>query len=153
VNTLEGARPGATVRATGGSVTLKVSVQCTDWIDIDRVQVLVNGRAPAELNFTRASHPDLFQNGVLKFARDIQVPLKEDAHLIVVACSEHSTLQTGYGSSSQSANRPLAYHNPLFVDVDGNGFQPNGDALGFPQTGKKVTLGEAKQFLSQRKQP
>jgi hypothetical protein len=153
VSTLGGELPGATVRAEGGSVTLKVSVQCTDWIDIDRVQVLVNGRAPAALNFTRSSHPSFFSDGVLKFEREIKVPLKEDAHLIVVACSESSTLQTGYGSSSQSANRPLAYHNPLFVDVDANGFQPNGDSLGFPQTGKKVTLEQAKQFLSGRKQP
>ena len=153
VSTLRGERPGATVRAEGGSVTLKVSVQCTDWIDIDRVQVLVNGRAPADLNFTRATHPALFMDGVLQFEREIKVPLKEDAHLIVVACSEHATLQTGFGSSSQSAIRPLAYNNPLFVDVDGNGFQPNGDSLDFPQTGKKVTLEQAKEFLSQRKQP
>ena len=153
VSTPGGDRPGATVRAAGSSVTLKVSVQCTDWIDIDRVQVLVNGRAPAALNFTRATHPAFFKEGVLKFEREIQVPLQEDAHLIVVACSEQTTLQTGYGSSSQSANRPLAYNNPLFVDVDGNGFQPNGDSLGFPHPGKKVTLEEAKAFLAGRKQP
>jgi hypothetical protein len=153
VTTQKGDRPGATVRAEGGSVTLRVAVQCTDWIDIDRVQVLVNGRAPAALNFTKATHPALFQKGVLKFERDIPVSLTEDAHLIVVACSEHSDLQTGYGSSSQSSNRPLAYHNPIFVDVDGNGFQPNGDLLGFPQSGKKVTLEEAKQFLAQPKRP
>jgi hypothetical protein len=153
VSTLAGERPGATVRPQGGLVTLKVNVQCTDWIDIDRVQVLVNGRAPAELNFTKASHPTLFKDGVLKFEREIQIPLKEDAHLIVVACSEHSDLRIGYGSSSQSANRPLAYHNPLYVDVDGNGFQPNGDMLGFVHTGKKVTVEEAKQFLAGQKQP
>lgn len=153
VTTQNGDRPGATVRAEGGSVTLKVAVQCTDWIEIDRVQVLVNGRAPAEFNFTKALHPTLFKDGVLKFERDIQVPLKEDAHLIVVACSEHADLQTGFGSSSQSANRPLAYNNPIYVDVDGNGFQPNGDMLGFPQSGKKVTLEEAKQFLAEHKRP
>jgi hypothetical protein len=153
VTTQKGDRPGATVLAEGGSVTLRVAVQCTDWIDIDRVQVLINGRAPAELNFTKATHPALFKEGVLKFERDISVSLKEDAHLIVVACSEHSDLQTGFGSSSQSANRPLAYNNPIFVDVDGNGFHPNGDMLGFPQSGKKITLEEAKQFLAQRKLP
>jgi hypothetical protein len=153
VSTLKGERPGATVRAEGGSVTLKVSVQCTDWIGIDRVQVLVNGRAPAELNFTKATHPALFKEGVLKFEREIQISLKEDAHLIVVACSEHTDLQTGYGSSSQSANRPLAYNNPLYVDVDGNGFQPNGDPLGFTHSGKKVTVEDAKQFLAQGKRP
>jgi hypothetical protein len=152
VSTPDGDQPGATIRAKGGLVTLKVSVQCTDWIDIDRVQVLVNGRAPAELNFTRALHPHFFGDGVLKFEREINVSLKEDAHLIVVACGEHSNLRTGYGSSSQSANQPLAYNNPLFVDIDGNGVQPNGDSLGFEQTGKKVTLEQAKAFLSEKKQ-
>jgi hypothetical protein len=27
---------------------------------------------------------------------------------------------------------PIAVSNPIFVDVDGGGFQPNGDDLGVP---------------------
>ena len=27
---------------------------------------------------------------------------------------------------------PVAYTNPIFVDVDGQGFKPNGDNLGHP---------------------
>jgi hypothetical protein len=27
---------------------------------------------------------------------------------------------------------PIAVSNPIFVDVDGNGFQHNGDELGLP---------------------
>jgi len=27
---------------------------------------------------------------------------------------------------------PVAVANPIFVDVDGDGFQPNGDLLGYP---------------------
>ena len=27
-------------------------------------------------------------------------------------------------------DRPVAVSNPIFVDVDGNGFKPNGDSLG-----------------------
>ncbi len=151
VTTASGAGPGDTVQARNNTLTLKVRVQCTDWINIDRVQVLVNGLAPAELNFTRERDPRLFSDGVVQFENEIHVPLKEDAHVIVVACAEKSTLQTGYGSSSQAAMRPLAYHNPLFVDVDGNGFQPNHDALGFAHTGKRVSLEEARAFLAARK--
>ena len=62
------AGPGEEVRANG-HVTLEVKVQCTDWIDIDRVQVLVNGRAHKELNFTRASHANWFADGAVKFER------------------------------------------------------------------------------------
>ena len=27
---------------------------------------------------------------------------------------------------------PLAFTNPIYVDIDGKGFQPNGDSLGHP---------------------
>jgi hypothetical protein len=152
VRTRDGAQPGDTVRALNGQVSLQVRVQCTDWIDIDRVQVLVNGRAPKALNFTRATHPALFKDGVLKFESDIPVQLNsKDAHLIVVAFGENSTLKTGYGSSPQASMHPIAYHNPIYVDVDGNGFQPNGDMLDFEHTGKRPSLEEAKAFLARLK--
>ena len=145
VQTDDGTLPGGTVRATGG-VKLKVRVQCTDWIDIDRVQVLVNGRAEPKLNFTRASHPTWFANGVVKFDRVIDVPLAEDAHLIVVAAGENFDLKTGYGTSAQAKIKPVAYHNPIWCDVDGGGFKPNGDTLGFPLA-TKVSLDEARALL------
>ncbi len=148
VQTDDGTLPGGTVRAAGG-VKLKVRVQCTDWIDIDRVQVLVNGRAEPKLNFTRASHPTWFASGVVKFDRVIDVPLAEDAHLIVVAAGENFDLKTGYGTSAQARIKPIAYHNPIWADVDGGGFKPNGDTLGFPLT-TKVSLEEARALLEKR---
>lgn len=151
VQTSDNILPGGTARPKNGKVTLKVKVQCTDWIDIDRVQVLVNGRASDSLIFKRSSHPTDFKNGVVKFDRTIDVPIKEDAHVIVVACSDSHTLEIGYGSSSQASIHPFAYHNPIFVDTDGNGFQPNGDMLDFPVTGEKVSLEEAKKFLESRR--
>ncbi|MEI6873266.1 MAG: hypothetical protein WCL08_13390, partial [Verrucomicrobiota bacterium] len=60
VTTSQGEGPGDTVLSKGKAVTLNVRVQCTDWIDIDRVQILVNGRAVESLNFTRTSHPSYF---------------------------------------------------------------------------------------------
>ena len=145
VQTDDGTLPGGTVRATGG-VKLKVRVQCTDWIDIDRVQVLVNGRAEPKLNFTRATHPTWFANGVVKFDRTLDVPLAEDAHLIVVAAGENFDLKTGYGTSAQAKIKPIAYHNPIWCDVDGGGFKPNGDTLGWPLT-TKVSTDEARALL------
>lgn len=147
VTTQDGLGPGSDVRASGG-LTLRVRVQCTDWIDIDRVQVLVNGRPDPKLNFTRATHPDWFANGVVKFDRDIHVPLTEDAHLIVVAYGEHFDLKLGYGSSSQASLKPCAYNNPIFVDVDGQGFRANGDMLGFALLTKRYTVEEVKKLLA-----
>ena len=79
VQTEDGTGPGDTTRAVGGSVKLKVRVQCTDWIDIDRVQVLVNGRQRPELTFTRAANPKMFLDGVVKFEQTIDVPIHEDS--------------------------------------------------------------------------
>lgn len=145
----DGAGPGDTTRSPG-SVKLWVKVQCTDWIDIDRVQVLVNGRARPELNFTRAANPEMFRDGVVKFERTVEIPLSEDSHLIAVVTGEKSDLSIGYGTSTQAKVKPFAYHNPIFVDVDGHGFTPNGDTLGFPLPVKKMSVEEAKALLGVR---
>jgi hypothetical protein len=140
VRTDDGTLPGGTMRSSRGGVKLIVKVQCTDWIDIDRVQVLVNGRQRKEFNFTRQSHPDWFGSGVVKFERTIDVPLSQDAHIIVVATGENFDLSTGYGTSPQARVRPFAFHNPIFVDVDGSGFTPNGDLLDWPLPVKKLSV-------------
>ena len=150
VATDDGTGPGGTARTVNGGVKLHVRVQCTDWIDIDRVQVLVNGRPHPALNFTREKTPAKFKDGVVKFDATLDVPLSEDAHLIVVACSEKGDLRTGYGTSGQSKVRPFAYHNPIFVDIDGHGFTPNGDTLGWPLPTKKLGVEEAKAMLKAR---
>jgi hypothetical protein len=147
VRTGDGTLPGGTTRSPGG-VKLHVKVQCTDWIDIDRVQILVNGRQRKDLNFTRQSHPEWFGNGVIKFERTLDVRLSQDAHLIVVAVGEQFDLSTGYGTSPQSRLKPFAYHNPIFVDVDGGGFTPNGDLLDWPLPVKKLTVDDVRQLTA-----
>jgi hypothetical protein len=130
-------------------VELKVKVRCTDWIDIDRVQVLVNGAQRKDLNFTRKTHRDMFSNAVVKFDETIKVGLSRDAHLIVVAFGEGFDLSKGFGSSRQSSMNPCAYNNPIFVDVDGGGFKPSGDTLGFPLPVKGLTADRVKALLGQ----
>ena len=148
VVTEDGTGPGGTTRASAG-VHLRVRVQCTDWIRIDRVQVLVNGRQPAKLNFTRASHPDAFRDGVVQFDRDIGVPLSQDAHLVVVALGEHSNLATGFGTSAQAAWKPCAYHNPIYVDIDGDGWQPNHDTLGWELPVRRIDPDEVRRLIDE----
>lgn len=122
----------------GGSTVLQgpfqvyMRVQCTDWVDIDRVQVLVNGRQDPALNFTRQSHPGLFGDRVVRFEHRVAVTLEEDAHLIVAAVGERCNLQTGYGKSPQAWWRPCAFTSPIYIDTDGHGWEPNGDTLGYP---------------------
>lgn len=132
-----------------GEVALKVRVQCNDWLDIDRVQVLVNGRQLPEYNFTREKNPDMFANDAVKFDQAIKLNLQQDAHLIVVAVGENHTLETGFGSSTQSKIKPIAYNNPIFVDVDGGGFKPNGDTLGYDLPVGGLTVDQVKAKLGE----
>src|SRR5262249_43062615 len=144
-----GTGPGDTTRAVNGKVKLKGRVQCTDWLDIDRVQGLGNGRMPAALNFTLAANPQMFKDDVVKFDETIEVALKEDSHLRVLAMGEHSDISTGYGTSNQAKMHPCVYNNPIFVGLNAKAFNPNGDTLGFPLPVAKMSVEEARKELSE----
>jgi hypothetical protein len=122
---------GDDVSAPGGVGKLYIRVQCPNWIDINRVQIFVNGKPDPELNFTRKDHPDRFTNEVMKFEQQIPVSLKSDAHLVVAAIGEGLDLAAVQGPQ-YGKHPPVAVANPIFIDVDGDGFQHNGDDLGFP---------------------
>ena len=114
-----------------GDVELKVRVQCANWIDVNRVQVLVNGQFDEKLNFTRRNHPKMFADGVEKFNEVIPIQLKADSHLIVIAAGEGLQLGRVMGPRAGEI-LPISVSNPIYVDVDGGGFQANGDMLGLP---------------------
>jgi hypothetical protein len=122
---------GEDVVAPGGKATLTVRVQCPNWFDIDRVQIFLNGRAEESLNFTRETTPGRFAGGVVKFEQKIPLALKGDTHVIVAAAGEKSTLGPVMGPD-HAKDMPIAISNPIYVDVDGGGFKPNGDTLGAP---------------------
>ncbi|MCO6455199.1 MAG: carboxypeptidase regulatory-like domain-containing protein [Pirellulaceae bacterium] len=123
-------RPGEELVCRNGQVELQIRVQCANWLDINRVQVFRNGRAVEQLNFTRRTHPQMFADGVIKFDQTVPVTLDADAHLIVVAAGEG--LELGPVMGPRGKAMPIAVANPFFVDVDGQGFQPNGDQLDVP---------------------
>ena len=125
------AGPGDEVAGTDGEVMLAVRVQCPNWLEVDRVQVFVNGRAVPEANFTRRDGAGLFTNGVVKFSHEFPLRLVHDSHLIVATIGEGSSLGVVVGPDHGQA-RPVAVANPIFVDVDGDGFAANGDLLGLP---------------------
>jgi lysophospholipase L1-like esterase len=123
--------PGDDMTVTDGKATLSVRVQCPNWFDIDRVQVLLNGQPSEALNFTREKTPERFRGGTVKFEQRIPINLPTDTHVIVIAAAERSTLGPVFGPS-MGRNMPIAVSNPIYVDVEGNGFQPNHDTLGVP---------------------
>jgi len=122
---------GQDLKAVSGKVTLKVRVQCPNWLDVDSLVVLVNGRKHALHDYTREKNPDLFRGGAVKFDRALEIELKSDAHLVVVTGDVGGNLTKVYGKDMGKA-QPAAMTNPIFVDVDGNGFVPNKDTLDHP---------------------
>ena len=122
---------GQDLKAASGKVTLKVRVQCSNWLDVNRLFVLVNGRPHAVHDYSRDKHPDAFRSGVVKFERTLELDLKGDAHLVVVTGQLGGSLGSVLGPTYGKAE-PTAISNPIFVDVDGNGFQPNKDTLDAP---------------------
>ncbi|WP_442505468.1 CehA/McbA family metallohydrolase [Novipirellula sp. SH528] len=127
------ALPGDELIAADGKVTLKVTVQCPNWLDVNRVQVFVNGRPSEKHNYTRKNSPKMFGDveSVRKFDSSIELTLQKDAHVIVATIGEGMTMERVMGPR-YGKRPPIAVSNPIFVDVDKNGFQSNGDELGLP---------------------
>lgn len=122
---------GQDLEAKSGKLEIDVRVQSPNWIDIDRVFVLVNGRIHTDHHYRKETHPNLFRSGVVKFDQKLSLNLDRDAHVIVVAGADNSTLGVVHGPT-WGKHRPAAFINPVFVDIDGNGFEPNKDTLGKP---------------------
>ena len=126
--------PGDDLKASDKKVSLTVRVQCANWFDINRVQVFINGRPSDMHNFTRRKTPDKFSKDdgdAIKFEQTFEVELGEDAHLIVATIGEGLKLGPVMGPV-HGEDAPVALANPIFVDVNGDGFQPNGDLLDLP---------------------
>lgn len=122
---------GEDLPAVEKTVELTIRVQCPNWLDINCVQVFVNGRPSSEFGWTRREQPDAFANGVVKFERRITMTLEQDSHLIVGAIGEGLSLGRVMGDDFGKMP-PVAVANPIFVDIDGDGFKANGDELDHP---------------------
>jgi hypothetical protein len=138
---LNGALPGDDVKLDKEPAKLQVRVFCPNWFDVDRVQVLLNGRPDPKLNFTRKTHPQLFSDRAQRFTHEVTLPLEKDAHVIVVATDERKEFGEVLGPL-WGRQHPTAISNPIYVDVDSDGFQHNRDTLGQPLPVKAGTRKE-----------
>lgn len=127
----DGDTAGGELPCPDGQVTLDIQVQSPNWIDVDEVFVLINGRIDEAHHYTRAQHADRFQNGAIKFEGSFPLELKSDSHLIVVAGAPDKELGPVQGPQ-WGDQHPTAMSNPIYIDVDGNGFAANKDTLGHP---------------------
>lgn len=128
---------GEDLAAPSGKVTVHVRVQCPNWLDVNRVFLLVNGRPHEVHNYRRETHPNRFKDGTLKFDSELQLTLDRDTHIIAVTQGEGLKLGPVMGEF-WGDHEPTALSNPVFVDIDSDGFEPNKDTLEHPLPVKHV---------------
>ncbi len=119
---------GDEIIVKSGKLDLHIRVQCPNWFDIDRVFVLVNGKLHESHDYKRATDAEKFQTSVVKFDNTLRLELKEDAHIVVVTAGENSQLGPVLGPG-WGKQQPIAVSNPVFVDINGDGFKPNFDPV------------------------
>ena len=122
---------GQDLVAKSKKVSANIRVQCPNWLDVDTVIVLVNGRRSDKLTFSRDAHPDMFGKDVVKFDHTVDVELTEDAHLVVLTGHRTQVLGDIMGPM-WGTQHPTALSNPVFVDIAGDGFTANKDTLDIP---------------------
>jgi len=122
---------GQDLPAKSGKVTATIRVQCPNWFDVDTVFVLVNGRRHKDLTFSRDTHPELFTKDTVRFDKSVELTLTDDAHLVVV--TGHRTELIGdIMGPMWGRQHPTAVSNPVYVDLQGDGFKANKDTLDTP---------------------
>lgn len=127
---INGYRPGEEIQSNG-NLQMNIRVLTNNELEIDRVQLLINGKQDPQFNFTRASHPGLFNQYPLQFSHSFSLLLDKDAHVIVVATGNRIEPKEPL-NKPLNEKPPVAISNPFFVDIDWDGFKPNKDTLGEP---------------------
>ncbi len=111
------AEVGDSVAVSHGRVEVSIKVQCANWLDINRVEVFVNGQMQGELSRTRAKHADDFEDGVVKFDQRLPITLPEDAFVIVAAIGERLELGRVMGEN-YGRRPPVVVSNPIYVKTN-----------------------------------
>ncbi len=102
---------GSTVVANGGTVQVQIRLAAPSWVRVNRVKVYVNGSVAQTLP---VEHPP---GKPLSWQQTVPLRVEKDSWLVVLAEGEGFTaLYPGV--------RPTSFTNPMYIDVDGNGWQP-----------------------------
>lgn len=127
---------GETLVSNGQPVTVHVEVRTPDWMEVDSLALYMNSTGtawapnrgyPRELpapvatsDFTRTEVEVDGGFKAYRFEATVELNPEEDAWL--VALVEGPTDM--FPVVGKGGTRPLAFTNPLFIDVDGNGWTP-----------------------------
>jgi hypothetical protein len=145
----DGARAGVgeTLAPATRDVTLSIRVLASNWIPVEEVRVIANGRQilafqvdGAARGRSSAGEPwDRSRRRVVRFEGETRLSLEADTWVLVEAGAELDPLPEPDPFASQIVPGlvPLAFTNPVFVDLDGDGFDPPGIEVG-QRTPKKL---------------
>jgi len=121
----EQALPGDIITPEENEVTLNVKVLAAPWIPLDQIRIYANGKQQAQ-------YPVDSKSGINRFDQDIILRLESDAWVTVETSTANDPLRIpqppgGLYNIIAPGFVPLAFSNPIFVDIDGNGiFDPPG---------------------------
>ncbi len=111
--------PGDTFTAKDGKAAVRIQVQCTPWVSISEVRLIINGERKLILPVTAGSE------SIIQFSEEIGLTLSEDSYIAVEILGKQSLFPVLQARSStgllENATLPYALTNPIFIDVDGNG--------------------------------
>ncbi|MHC5003261.1 MAG: CehA/McbA family metallohydrolase [Planctomycetota bacterium] len=108
--TVQGRPEGSDVVATDGSVTLGVRVQAASWVDVDRVNVVLDGDVAKTIDVPATRHP-------VRLETTVDVPVVRDGWLTLLVEGDESLAPIVPDKGRPV--RPLAVSNPVWIDADG----------------------------------
>ncbi len=111
------AEVGDAVEIATGDASLDVKIQCANWLDVNRVEVFVNGISRPSLTRTRSENPESFGQGVIKFEQSLPLKLSDDSFVIVAAIGERLQLGRVMGAK-EGKRQPVVVSNPIYVSLN-----------------------------------
>jgi hypothetical protein len=130
---------GETFTPTSSPLTLQVRVQASNWIPLEEVRVIVDGDVPVGLAFDETTTPAVKKapkkplskgkKSVERFEAAIPLPGSAEDFFVLVEAGQKLDPVPGadpFASLIVPDFVSLAFTNPIFVDLAGDGFDPPG---------------------------
>ena len=127
---------GGTLVPSSSTVRLKIQVQAPAWIPVEEVRVIANGFNVMSFDATtspkvKPGPKNAFSQakaGVVRFDAEVPVTVGVDTYFVVEAGAKLSPLPTPDPLVDRIVPGmvPIAFTNPIFVDLAGNGFDSPG---------------------------
>ena len=96
-------------RAAVSAPGTQIRVDAAPWVPVDRIELIANGRVLQQFDVASATQ-------VSRLTQELRVRPERDTWYLVLATSER---RWGPAFSRYSS---FSFTNPIFVDVDGNGY-------------------------------